>query len=207
MKAFLLVILAVCFAATAFGQITGQDTSDKLPNTGAVSQAEAVTGQLAPLIYSWTDTLVVNTAKTSKWKQIGWSPSTTAWQSNLQAMHYNPDKFTLTVTPRGSAGAGDSIAVTSIRFEVCYDTTGLACWNADSSNCFVADGNYNRSDYGVWTFEDIPAKAKAVYSARKWLYPLRVLRGAYIRTVAVNTWASSAVTTDVYLDFQLIGER
>lgn len=207
MKALLIVLLC---AGISFGQtsgIIGQSSTDRAPDVGSVGTQEALAGQLAPVIFTQTVYLPKASAVTQStyWKQIGWTPSHTsaiANTSNKAIVRYNPDFLTATIAlaPYNAGlgyAAGDSGILVAGRFEVTYDTTAAPEWNADSSNLFIANGNYNRADYGVWTFEDIPVTLGTDLDDKKWSYPLRIIKGAFVRfifTGAATMDDSTAVT-------------
>lgn len=193
MKTLLIVLLC---AGVSFGQtsgIIGQSSTDRAPDVGSVSIQDAETGQLAPLIYTGSITCAGNVQDTTAWLHIGWSPSHTtnaANASNRAIMRYNPHEFTLSVVISSN---GDSVDLAEAWFEYAYDTTATAAWNADSSNIFVNDGNINRADYGVWTFENIVG-LETTYDDNAWVYPLRILRGGFIRLYFRNDVSGNNVT-------------
>lgn len=199
MKALLSVILALIIAVAGQAQILGQASTDKVPGVSVISEAAAIQGQLAPIIYTGTITCAGNVQDTTRWLQIGWSPSTASQALNNRIILFNPDYATLTVS---LSTTGDSVDFNKGWFEVAYDTTALAGWNADSSNFFVSDGNYNRSDYGVWTFENIVG-LETTYDDNSFVYPLRVLRGAFIRFFFFNKVSGN----DVVYTWMLTAER
>lgn len=193
MKALLVSLLLSSGVFAQTSGIIGQASTDRVPNTGAVSIQDATAGQLGPVIFTQTVYLVKDdaTEQSTYWKQIGWSPSHTtaaANNSNKAIMPYNPDKLTATIAlaPYNAGagyGPGDSALLAAARFEITYDTTSAVEWNADSSNLFIADGNYNRADYGVWTYENIPKTLGTDVDDKKWNCALKVLKGAFIRFV------------------------
>jgi len=96
----------------------------------------------------------------------------------------NPQYFTLSVL-KALYGAGDSALITSARFELADSSSAKwPMWNSDSSNLFIASGNYSRPDYGIWTAE--PSTTAALVT--RWTkYPLRVFDGMYIRFTFTTT--------------------
>jgi hypothetical protein len=110
----------------------------------------------------------------------------------------NPRIFTSHITLKkyhlGAGGsAPDSSYVANMRFETADSTTAsVGFWNADSSNLFVKSGNYNRADYGVWTFEALGGTDTAAAN-RRYVMPLRVLDGSAIRFVYTATSADCVI--------------
>lgn len=198
-------------AVSAFGQVTGQASTDKLPGV-SMSYKEAIRGEHLPIIFTGTDTIPgAGASSTTDWMPIGWSPSIGSNQGNINNQilsTYNPEVFTLVMTlrPTGDSSGtfsitNDSVGVAAIRFETAFDTaqtdiydpratkvtansTVGIVWNADSTNLFVADGNYDLDFYGTWLFEDVPKDSVSTAgSQRSRAYPLRILHGAYVRFV------------------------
>jgi hypothetical protein len=74
------------------------------------------------------------------------------------------------------AVAADCCSVTDAWFELADSSSAvIPYWAGDSSNIFINSGNYNRADYGVWTFEP------DTITTRGYDYILRALRGGFIR--------------------------
>lgn len=194
MKWLLIALLLVAPAITQ-AQLTGQSSIDRLADVTRVSSTDGYVGQLAPVTFTWGDTLFGSGAAiTSKWRQIGWS-RTGSFKSNTTAMQFNPDKFNIIVALE-AYGAGDSVGQGAMRFECALDTTDSTTypiWIADSSNFLVADGNYNLPTYGTWTYEDQKGTIAQYCTGKVWLYFARVPCGSYMRLV--STPAAIADTT------------
>lgn len=193
-RILLAVLTALVVAVSGQAQIIGQNSpTDRQPAVNAISLQEAEAGQLAPLIYTGTITCAGNVQDTTRWLHIGWTPSHTtqgAVNSNAAILRFNPDKFTLSVV---ISSDGDSIDLAEAWFTYTYDTTALEGWNGDSSNVFVNDGNSNRADYGIWTFENLVG-LETTFDDFAFVYPLRVLRGAFIRIYFRNDVSGNNVS-------------
>jgi len=175
-KIFVTILFTLCAAFVANAQ------PGKLPVADTYS---ILAGEHTPVIYSGSGTIngASNTLTTS-WLQIGYSANASdATNNNLT--RYNPEKFTLGLK-LACSGSGDSARVSKARFEVAYDTTATAYWNADSSNIFIKSGNFTLGDYGIWRFEVLGD------TSRSWLYPLKVLQGGYLRMVFETTVADTS---------------
>ena len=116
---------------------------------------------------------------------------------------FNPEFFVLQCD-YNRYNVGDTVGVESIRFETAIDTTGKQAWNADSTNLFVADGNYNHPFYGMWMFEEVIGETAAVVDTLSYRYPLRILAGAWVRLVFT---APSDVDDTLIVNWSLISER
>lgn len=177
MNRIALVGLAVLLAVGAFAAPTRQEYGSRnLSNASYL-----IGGEHAPLIYSGSDTISSSAnfgAYTTNWLQIGFAP-TTQDTGNKRIFEINPEKFTLVVLKRHAyAVAADSCYLSSARFEIADSSSAtVPFWNTDSSNLFVATGNYNRTDYGAWT------ALPDTFTERAIIYPLKVYQGAYIRFV------------------------
>jgi len=144
--------------------------------------ARLLLGEHSQIIYSSLDTVASNTdSVVTSWMQIGWA-STGVTDSNRVYTQYNPETFTLLLNINVTA-TDDSAGLGSARFETAVDTTDDPIWNADSTNLFVADGNYTHAQYGIWMFEDITADSGSAEEERTYAYPLRVLHGGWIRII------------------------
>jgi len=155
------------------------------PGKTPVADAYAIlAGEHTPVIYTGAGQISASKgALTTSWLQIGYSPS--AYDAaNSVIGRYNPEKFTLALK-LACFNVGDSAQVSQARFEQAYDTSLAAHWNADSSNIFIKSGNFNLGDYGVWRFEILSD------TTRRWLYPLKVLQGGYIRFIFESTAADT----------------
>ena len=133
----------------------------------------------SPLIYSGSDTISSSAnfgTYTTDWLQIGFSPNVSD-TGNRRVVEHNGEFFTLSLLKKHAfAVAADCCSVTDAWFETA-DSSGavIPYWNADSANVFIDSGNYNRSDYGTWTFEP------DTITTHGYDYALKVLRGGYIR--------------------------
>ena len=141
---------------------------------------QAVLGsEHSPLTYSSSDTISSSAnfgVYTTDWLQIGFSPFVTD-TGNKRLAEHNPEIFTLSILKLHPVPvATDCCSVTDAWFELAdSSSSGVAYWAADSSNYFINSGNYNRSDYGVWTYEP------DTITTRGYDYTLKVLRGSHIR--------------------------
>ncbi len=202
MKLFTTMLILICVSSVMAQEIGGQSSSDRLPGIAGYSAADALNGQLGPVLYTGIDSVGSSGAShTTRWLQIGWVMRPVNQRSNQAITRFNPDQFTVTVQlDTITGGAGDSLNLATARFECVWDTSANGAWNPDSSNCFIAKGNYNRNDYGSWTFEHL-LNARATLRVRPFSYPIRVLRGGFIRFV----WAGNNDSTKV--TWTLSGER
>jgi len=176
MKQILAILIGIVFAAT----VGAQPAKTPPPDPG-----QMLSGEHTPVLYSGSGTIKGSgNSLTTSWLQIGYSPNASE-AANANIGRYNPEKFALALKI-ACYNVGDSARVTTARFEQAYDTTLTAFWNADSSNRFIKSGNFNLGDYGVWRFEVLSD------TSRRWLYPLRVLQGGYIRFLFETTTADTA---------------
>jgi len=155
--------------------------------TGIMPTGDAgnlLSGEHTPVI--WSGAGVINGAGnnyTTTWQQIGSSPFSSAVLNNNIAV-YDPEKFTLTLK-LSCYGAGDSARISQAIFSMAFDTTAAAAWTADSTNVFIKSGNYNHPLYGQGLYEVLAD------TARRWDYPLRVVRGGFIRFIFSTTTSDS----------------
>ena len=145
----------------------------QLPN---ISSGSLIAGEHYPLIYTG-DGLIkgsLNTLTTS-WIQVGFT-SEADEDENRNVGIFNPEVFTVGLK-LSCYGSGDSAGISAARFECAYETVTSPYWNADSSNYFIESGCYSHDQYGIWRFESIDD------TARKWLFPVRLLMGGYVRLI------------------------
>jgi len=211
MKALLTVVTFLLWAGVSMSQTpTGMRVSsgDRVPYNSGNSTKELIGGEHAPLIFSDTDTLLSADTSTTHWMHIGWNTNAKSW-SNKIVQAFNPEVFTFVIGLRDESddndATDDSVGVSDIRFETSLDTTGDPIWNADSTNLFVADGNYTHAQYGIWMFEDIVGvDSGAAIVQREQAYPLRVLSGAWIRFIFT---ARDDMVDTTFVDWSLICEH
>lgn len=199
MKHFALIALLV--ASVAFGAPTRREygSRNSLP-------VQALHGsEHAPLVYSSSGTMSGTAlgAYTTDWLQIGYTHNVSD-TGNKRVVEHNPEKFTLFVTlARSYSGdyraTDDTLAMVTARFEIADSSNAnVGFWNPDSSNLFIANGNINRADYGVWTYEDFYQDTSST-ATRRYVYPLKVLAGSHIRFV----FGSAAVGDTTSVSWQL----
>jgi hypothetical protein len=173
-----LVIIAVIFGLAVSGAL-GQ--TQHVPAVNLITEKEGIGGEHAPLVWTGSDTISSSAnfgAYTTSWMQIGSDYMETNLNNRVESI-FNPENFTVSILKKHAfATAADSCYLSSARFEIA-DSSGavIPFWNSDSSNLFIGTGNYTRSDYGSWTF--LPD----TITTRRYVYPLRVFQGAYIRFV------------------------
>ncbi len=195
MKRYLTVlVLLLLFLTAAHSQ-----TLDYYDTYHQESAGRALGGEHATLIWEGT----VYLPKTSSadvytdWIQYGWSPDDTLEDGSM-AFHANPEVFALDILldsyPTNNS-LQDSAILVSARFEYADSSSAtIPYWNADSTNLFIADGNYNHAKYGDWMYEDIPKTAGGTVDDKGWTFNLRVTRpGGCLRLVfaGVNTMDDS----------------
>ena len=197
------VLFAIFCLATA-------QTPQVYPGYRQTNVSYLVGGEHTPLIYEGTVALAAGhgASGTSYWMQIGWTPYSITANPAYEA---NPENFTLLLKLTTVASDTDTVGLGLARFETAFDTSDAnpirSIWNADSTNLFIADGNYNHSLYGQWMFEDY-AKARQSVSGigTRWCsFPLRVFNGAYIRFVF--TKPSGGVVQANTVNFILVCEN
>lgn len=210
-----LVIIAVIFGL-AVSESLGQ--TQYVPAVNLITEKEGIGGEHAPLVWTGTEYLAKNdaTEQVTDWIKIGSSFYDTNLENRVTTI-FNPQFFTLEINlaVHGGAaagadgliyGAGDSSTLAAARFEIADSSAAvIPFWNADSSNLFIADGNYTHSQYGTWRFEDIPKTLATTADDKGWLYPIRVLRGSYIRFVFTGRADGGDDTTLV--KWKLVGEN
>jgi hypothetical protein len=200
MKRIITIILALLIAGVSLAVPKRQEYGGR----NSSNAAYLLGGEHAPLIYSSSGTCSqAGGAYTTDWMQIGYAATqdfAAGDSANKRIFEINPEKFTLTLGYK-CAGAGDTARISSARFEVADSSSAaVPFWCPDSANLFIASGNYNRVDYGVWTFE--PHTASFPDSVRREMFPLKILQGAYVRLVYETT------TTDtVTVSWTLKGEN
>jgi len=191
-------------------QVTGQGSSDRLPNTRNSSTKSYLGGFASPLTFTGKDTLNGTAAtSTTSWMAIGWS-SVGSKNDNTITQRFGSRIFTL-ILGLDTWGAGDSVGLASARFETAWDTTGgytglnNEIWNADSTNLFMQSSASSHDLYYYWIYEPITADADSTTAdTLNYSYQLRVQNGAYIRFVFTNV---TALADTVVVNWKLICEH
>ena len=168
MVRILSILMILALVSSGFTQ-----TAVQLPNRSA---GVLIAGEHFPVIYD-ADGKIQGAADsyTTSWYQVGYSPSADL-ADNHNIGIYNPEVFTVGVK-LSCYGAGDSARVSQAHIECALDTTSQPFWNGDSSNMFIDNGCYSHDQYGSWRFEALSD------TSRRWLYPIRVVVGGYLRLV------------------------
>lgn len=189
-KILLTFVVSAFVALTMYILTYGQSV---YPSYKSVNASVLLGGEHTPLIYSGTVYLPRASAaeQTTSWLQIGYSTDAlkntdALMKSSRQVFEVNPEKFTLSIRLASYPvhADHDSVSLMACRFELADSTSAvIPFWNGDSTNLFMANGNYNHSFYGYWMFEEPGLNSAAILGTREWIYPLRVLRGGYIRFV------------------------
>jgi len=201
------VLIAMLLLATVvLGMPIGKDNDETQAGSKNSTMQSYLGGEHSPLKFSGIDTVLRTSSSTTNWLQIGWVDMLADNdENNVIAQRYNPEVFTLIIELDTLWAAGDSVGLGAIRFEMALDTTDNAIWNADSSNLFVADGNYTHAQYGTWRFEDLTSE---VFTSNypPYSYPLRVLHGGFIRFVFTG-YTKTTFDQDVRINWTLICEN
>ena len=192
---FTTLILALLLAVSAYAAPTRTEYSGR----NSLSTQAVLGSEHAPLIYSGSGTYSGTAlgAYTTDWMQIGFSPAVTD-TGNKRIVEHNGEYFTLYINLTRSysgtyRGSNDSLSLKTARFEIADSSNAtVGFWNPDSSNLFIADGNYNRTDYGIWTFEDF-LQDTSTTSTRRYVYPLKVFAGSHIRFVFGTTGVDDTI--------------
>lgn len=159
------------------------------------SAAFFISGEHYPLRYNGVGTIFGAAHPcTTAWVQVGWSDCA-GDAANRNVGRFNPQLFTVGLK-LACYGSGDSARVSKGRFESAYDTTAAPFWSGDSSNIFIQSGSFSHPDYGVWRFETL------ANTARRWLYPARLLVGGYVRLIL-----ESGIADSCSVEWTLIGEH
>lgn len=188
---YLIIAFLLIYAVSAFGQITGMGTNDKMPLSPRYPTAMVC--EHVPLIYSGTIDTLLNTSDTTVWMQLGYSidaiTSADGQKSNRSISNYNPEFFTYVLKAdtfsTGSSGDCDSLGIKSVTFELAHDTTATPIHSYDDSHKFILDGNAGHVDYNVWVYEDVPNNvyASSALAGKALACPLAVSFGGYIRFI------------------------
>lgn len=184
------LLIALLIAGTAFGQ-TEQRETNPLRNSNNVSAL--VGSEHTPVVWQhiFSADSITNGVDSisSRWIWIGYNQNVTAQDSqkaNQMLFETAPNKFNLLVRGYRRTESG-SLSLGRARFEVSRDTTKIPLMNADSSSTFVQDGNENRADYGIWTFDAI-SHTDSIGR----IFPLKVLGGSYLRVWMVGLTAADS---------------
>ena len=163
------------------GVVSGADTF--YPNYQKEATGKLLGGEHVALVLSGTMTLYTGVNDTTDWLQVNPDLENFDYTNDNQRLfHINPGFFTFSLT-LDPYNEGDSVGLTEAYFETAWDnnstdsiiSTSDVYDNPDSSNVFIKDGNYDRADYGIWTFEDFAADTASAFAHRGLSFPLRVL--------------------------------
>ena len=178
MKRLLLALTAVLLAMPVIAA-TGRAT---FPRQGTVQPAPIAGGTNAPVEWNGTGSCSSVAAAsalvdTTDWIQIGFSSAATDTGNRLPYDHY-PKQFTLSLKLSRRFASSDSCYIHNAHFEMADSSNAVVpFWNADSSNWFIKSGNYNRPDYGIWTYEIDSVKTRGMD------FNLKITRPGFFRLI------------------------
>lgn len=200
MKRIALIALVLLFAGAAFADSTNI-SSRRIAYDHTKGDIVSLVGGEHNYV-QWTGTATIAAAQTQDSVATYWMQYSPVYGiSDTAKIGYNkgqlfPRVFTLDVSV--AVAAGDSFSLGSVDVQYAWaNGTAKPIRNADSTFALVADGNYNRPDYAVWTYEDIPeAKdSDSNWDNYTWRYMIKCEAPGFMRLIFKDgTLCGDAVT-------------